>query len=105
MTWITLSMAAAFIWALTNIIDKYVLEKLVRKAILPLIALGFVGFITGILVLITQNIEPLSFQNTIWAILAGAAYIGMSVCYFYAVQSEEVSKVIPLFFLAPLFIL
>ena len=104
MSWIALSILAAFLWAASNIVDKYLLGKLVRNALLPVIVLGIVGLAASALVFFIQGFDSLSLPHAALAIFAGVMYIVMVYCYYYALQSEDVSKVIPLFYFGPLFI-
>lgn len=103
--WAVFSILAAFCWAIVNIVDKYVLTKWIRKPILPVIILGIVGLIAGIMVYLIYGFSYLSCFNIVLALLAGIFFLLMSIFYFKAVKIEEISRVIPLFYLSPLFIL
>ncbi|MBW2992078.1 EamA family transporter [Candidatus Woesearchaeota archaeon] len=105
MPWILFSILAAFIWAVVNIIDKYVLEKWVRKPIVPVIILGFFGLIAGFFVLLFKGFPLLSPLNTALAFIAGIIYFSAIVLYFKAAKIEEISRVAPLFYVEALFIL
>jgi uncharacterized membrane protein len=104
MTWLLFAVLAAFLWALTNIIDKITLSKLVKQPMTPVIVVGVLGLIAAGVVAATTGIEPFSPTQMLLGLLAGIAYTLMSVCYSKAVQLEEISKIIPLFALSPLFI-
>jgi len=105
MSWTTFSILAALIWSIVNIVDKYVLSKLVSRPIIPLIVLGFVGLITSIFVFVATGLQGLSSFNIFLALVAGVFYALMGFFYFQAVKVEEISKVAPLFYLSPFFIL
>src|SRR3989338_3694431 len=104
MTWVILSVVASFLWAVSNVLDKYILAKLVTRAILPTIALAVIGVLASIIVTLTQGIEFLSLGHIFLALLGGISYALMALCYYRALQTEDVSKVIPLFYFSPLFI-
>lgn len=96
---------AALSWAIVNIVDKYILTKWVRQPIIPVIILGIVGLIASIIIYFLYGFSYLSYFNIFLAFIAGIFYILMSVFYFKAVKIEEISRISPLFYLSPLFIL
>src|SRR3989338_10718894 len=105
MSWIFLSILAALIWSVVNIFDKYIISKLVEKPIVPVIVMGAIGLIASAAIFIFHGFQPLSTINILLAIVAGIFYVLMTFLYFHAIKIEELSKVIPLFYLTPLFIL
>jgi len=105
MNWAILAILASFFWALSNVFDKFLLSKLVRKPIFPLIMIGLASLITGILVILFKGIGPLAAVPLLLAILSGALYTLMAWFYFKSLQVEEVSRVVPLFYITPLFVL
>jgi uncharacterized membrane protein len=104
MTWLLFAVLAAFLWALTNIIDKIVLSRLIKQPMTPVIMVGTLGLVAAGIVTVTVGVEPFSPTETLLALLAGVGYTLMCVCYSKAVQIEEVSKIVPLFALSPLFV-
>lgn len=105
MSWILFSILAALTWAVVNTIDKYILTKWVEKPIVPVMILGVIGLIASIVVYFINGFSELSYINILMAFVAGVFYILMILFYFKAVKIEEISRVIPLFYLTPLFIL
>ena len=103
MSWIALSIWAGFVWALGSISDKFVLSKLVKKSVVPVIMTGAVGFIGGIISILVKGLEPLPLTHLLLALLAGFFFIMFAIFYFKAAQIEEVSRVTPLFYLSTLF--
>ena len=103
--WIIFSVLAALSWALVNVVDKYILTKWVRKPIVPVMILGIIGLLAGAFIYLFQGFAPLSPVNITLAFAAGILYILMAIFYFKAAKIEEISRIIPLFYLAPLFIL
>ncbi len=103
--WIFFSILAALCWAIVNTIDKYVLTKWVRKPIVPVMILGVTGLVASICVILLHGLNPMFFQNITLAFIVGIFYVLMIVFYFKAVNIEEISRVIPLFYLSPLFVL
>ena len=105
MLWTLLSITVALIWAVVSIIDKYVLLKLVKNPLIPAMVLGVVGLLATVIIYLFQGFQPLSFFNIALAFLAGIFIALMWILYFKAVKMEEISRVIPLFYLTPLFVL
>lgn len=104
MSWILFSILAALIWALVSIVDKYILTKWIKKPITPVIILGIISLLASILIYLFHGFSALSFINIVLAFVAGVFYILMTIFYFKAVKIEEISRVVPLFYLTPLFI-
>lgn len=105
MTWAILSILSALCWSVVNIIDKYVLNKWIREPFVVLIIIGIIGLIAGGGVYFIYGFQPLSYFNIFLALVTGILHLGSYVFYFKALKIEEVSRVVPLFYLSPLFIL
>lgn len=103
--WVIFSILAALCWAVVNIVDKYILTKWIRTPLIPVIIVGLIGMIASIIIYFVYGFTWLSSLNIILALVAGIFYILMTVFYFKALKIEEVSRVSPLFYLSPLFIL
>jgi len=103
MSWITFAVAAALVWAVVNIIDKYILTRWAHPALVVLV-LGVVGLATSGLIYVFRGFSSLDFTHIGIALIAGAVYALASILYFTAAQREEISRVAPLFHLAPLFV-
>ena len=105
MDWIVLSILAALLWSVVNVVDKYVISKFIDKLIVPVIITGAIGFVASLVIFFTHGFLYLSLSNILLAIVAGFLYILMNILYYNAIKIEEISKVVPLFFIAPIFIL
>lgn len=97
MLWVLFSILAAFIWAFVNIVDKYVLSKLVNKPIVPVIIMGFIGLLASLLIFAFLGFQKLSMGNILLAFISGFLYVLMVFFYFRAVKTEEISKVVRFF--------
>ena len=104
MSWILFSILATIVWAIVNTVDKYILTKLVRKPVILLMILGIIGLIASFLVYLFHGFSYLSYFNIALAFAAGILYIIGILFYFKAVKIEEISRVIPLLYLSPLFV-
>lgn len=103
--WVIFSILAALCWAVVNTVDKYILTKWIRTPLVPVIIVGIIGLAASIVVYFVHGFAPLSSFNVFLALIAGIFYIIMTVFYFKALKIGEVSRIIPLFYLSPLFIL
>lgn len=106
MSWILLSISAAIIWALINVLDKFILTKWAKKSLIPVIIFGLVALITSLGIYFFIGFSSLSLSHLILAIGMGFIYtLFGSVFYYRAVQSDEVSRIVPLLNFGPLFTL
>lgn len=103
--WLLFGLFAALSWALTNTIDKYVLSKLVKNPIAPIIVSSVIGVILSISIYFVKGFDSLSYIHISLALLNGAIYLILTFFYFKALQIEEMSRIVPLFYVSPLFIL
>lgn len=105
MLWAVFSAMTAFIWAIVAIVDKYVIAKWAKNPLVSVIFLGIVSLIVSGLVYAVRGYAQLSPFNIFLSFAAGTAYVGAVVFYFKAVEVEEISRVVPLVYLSPLFIM
>jgi len=103
--WVIFSISAAFLWAVVNIIDKYVLTKWVKNPFVPIIIGDVIGLLISFFIYFFIGFSHLSYLNIALAFIAGIFYILAILFYFKAAKIEEISRIIPLFSLAPLFVL
>jgi uncharacterized membrane protein len=88
-----------------NIIDKYVLSKWIREPFVILIIVGIIGLIAAGGIYFLYGFQPLSNINVFLALSAGILHLVAYAFYFKALKIEEVSRVVPLFYLSPVFLL
>lgn len=103
--WAIFSILAALGWAATDIVDKFVLTKWIKNPLLPVILLGIIGLIASIVVYFINGFSALSYLNILLALTAGFFYALFVIFYYQAAKIEEISRVVPLFNIAPLFVL
>lgn len=104
-SWILFSVLAALIWAIVNTIDKYVLTKWIKKPIVPVMILGIVGLIASFIVYLVKGYSELSTNLIIINLIGGSFYVLGSLFYFQAAKLSEITRVVPLLHLIPLFVL
>lgn len=105
MFWLLFSVLASVFTAVSNIIDKFIVSKLVKNPIVSVIFLIVIGLISGIVIYIFHGVSYLSLPNILLSFIIGIAYVIQAVLYFKAIKIEEISKVMILFNLVPIFTL
>lgn len=104
-SWILFSVLTALVWAIGNIIDKFVFTRWTVKPIIPVIVQGGVGLVAGFIIYLSNGFAELSGLNIFLGILAGIFEILSFLFYYKAVKIEEISRVVPLYYLMNFFIL
>lgn len=103
-SWIIFSILSALFLAIVSTVDKYVLTKWIKKPMVPVLILGVIGLIASIVICLIHGFSLLSPTNILLATASGISFIFMAYFYFHAAKIEEISRVVPLFYIAPLFV-
>lgn len=108
MQWFILAFIASILWAVVVIVDKFILTHYIKDAVsyqvfLTLTMLPFLIFLLPFTSHNTNSSTPTILPVII--ILLGVAMGLVYVLYNKALLIEEVSRVTPLFYLSPLFVL
>lgn len=103
--WIFFSILAALCWAIVYIIDKCVLTKWARSPFIPMVMLGIVGLISSIVIFYVHGFSFLPKFYIFLTLITGVIWGIQNIFYFKALKIGEVSRVIPLFYFSPLFVL
>ncbi|MDO8663423.1 MAG: DMT family transporter [Candidatus Wildermuthbacteria bacterium] len=102
--WIFFTISSAFCFAIVNIVDKYTITKWVRQPITPVIISGASSLMGILLVYLFHGFSILSYFHIFLALIPGIFYALFLILYFKALKIEEVSRVVPLLYLSPLFV-
>ena len=105
MSWIYFVILATFMWSITNIIDKYLVDKRIKS---PLIVFIFMRIISIIPVIILIPILNIGVPNLYFLpfIFVSAVLMTLGIIIYYKiVEIEEISVSIPLFQFIPIFTL
>ena len=103
--WAVFTLLAVVTWASSNVIDKIVLTKWVKNPYLPIMIVSVVGLVFSLFVYLSQGLSALTMNQLILTLLLGLTYVVTVIFYFKAIQIEEISRIIPLYSAAPLFVL
>src|ERR1035437_6576858 len=103
MQWFFIALVAPFLWAFVNIADHYLISKYSQREKEHssgglVIFSSFIGiFIACLILVFTQGIFDISSADKLLLILAGVLTIVWIILYLYAMEIEEVSRVVPWF--------
>ncbi len=103
MTWVILSFLAPLFWATGNVGDKYIFAKWLKRSFAALMAFGFFGAIAAIIIFAFRGFGHFSAGLVLGALFSGALYMGANIFYYRAARLGEVSRIIPIIYLEPLF--
>lgn len=105
MSWVIFSILAALIWATSNAVDKFVLTKWSKRATMPMIVQWCLGVIVSVFIYFWHGFSLLpESQVLILSVTVGTLEVLAGIFYFKAVKIEEISRIVTLFNLAPLFV-
>lgn len=105
MLWFWLTLAAVLLWTASNLVDKYIGTSHLKSPVAQLVVCGLVDVPACLFLLL---FFPIAFPGwELLAVLAAVAivYFVSSFLYFKAMFSGEVSRVIALLYVMPLFLL
>lgn len=103
--WITFSILAALSWAIANTADKYIVGNWVKNPVILIVFIGLMGLFASIAIYFIHGFSEMGLYDILLSFAAGLFYVLMLVFYFRAAKMDEISRVVPLSFLASLFIL
>ena len=67
--WIVYSLLAAFLYAISNVLDKYIIEKLIKNPMLPTIIYGIASILAAVVVFFLLGKPSLALGNVLWSFL------------------------------------
>lgn len=104
MSWITLSLIALALWAIVNILDKYVIDHELKDPIFVTAIFCLTASILLIGSALLLGLKEASFFVIGLAIASGLLYSGAIYLYYHIMRGEEVSRLVPLISIEPIFI-
>lgn len=105
MWWAAFTLVASLLWAIVGVIDKHVMDSEIRDPVVSTFFFGVASFIILSSISLIMGNVLLPLDVTAMSIVSGAVY-GTGIFFYYgALRSEEVSKVMPIVLLSPLFVL
>lgn len=103
--WIIFTFLAIMSFAIINVLDKFVYEKLTTKLIVPLMISGIVGVLVSIGIFLLNGYSVISIPIMILTLFSGVVLAIGIFFYNNSVKTEEISRLSALFSLEPLVLL
>jgi drug/metabolite transporter (DMT)-like permease len=106
MTWLWTTLGAIFLLVFSTYVDKYLLTRYFKgrdPGVLILFSAFFGVIATPIIYVIEPAALAIPFWSGFWLTVGGLGSITGTILYLYAMNIDEVSVVVPLFQLAPVF--
>ncbi len=100
---IVCSIVAGFIWSCVNVIDKTVVSKYITDPRFLIMVFSLVSLLTG-LAIIPFTGGQVSGWPLVLLVLSAVAHTLGTIAYFFAMKTDEPSRVVPLFSLTTVFI-
>jgi len=105
MEWMLFTLLAVFFWSVCNILDKFVVTRYIRNPIVMMMFLSSFSLIFAFVVAIFQPVIIPPINLLLPLLASGICYfIGCSL-YFKSLTVEEVSRVVSLYSISPIFVL
>lgn len=107
MSWFYLALLASFLYSITNHIDKYVITRYFKNTdpgafILFTTTVG--TLFAPVVVLFKPSVVQINPAQALVVMLSGAVFLTGLVIYFYALENEEASVVVPIYQTIPIFV-
>lgn len=104
MSWIVFAIAATAFYAVSNYIDKFLIEKRVRDYFVLTILGGIIVSVFGTAIILFRHLPIFSPSQTILILLAGISMELALLPYYKAISLDDVSRVVPTFQIIPIFV-
>ncbi len=104
MNWLILTLAAMFLMALVNIIDKIIVSKNKDPRLATIVSGSAMFVVFGSFALYYKELT-LSLIPALIGMLAGIVTVTATYYYYQAFRLEEVSKLVPLLALSPVYVI
>ncbi|HVA83078.1 MAG TPA: DMT family transporter [Candidatus Aquilonibacter sp.] len=103
MLWPIVAVLCAAVFAVTNILDKYTITKLVKDPSLNVLA-QFLIVLFAVSIVLIHGLQSLSTINIMLGLIAGILDSAAIFIYFNAAKLDEISRVLPMWYLDTIFI-
>lgn len=105
MSWFFFAIAAPALYAVSNFVDKFIIEKHIKNFVVLTILGGFISLPFALIILTLRHFPTYGLGQTILIILAGISMELALLPYFKAISLDDISRVVPVFQLIPVFVL
>ena len=105
MEWVFFTLLAVFLWSICSIIDKYVLKKYIKDPMIIMTFFAIFQLIFAFVVFVFQPVTIPPLNTLLFSLASGIAYFIFIFLYIKSLLVEEVSRVISLYAITPIFVL
>ncbi len=98
------ALIAAFFWSFANVVDRVVLNDFIKNPVVVTFLTGIFGALFGLILPLFGYVSIPSTKVLSLSILLGIVYIAPIYLYMKSMTLEEVSRVVPVFSTAPVFV-
>jgi len=105
MLWVILPLISTLLWAIGNILDKFVSTRYIKDPIALAASFGIFSILFNLILFLFTGIPNISIVYWIFAFLAGIFLAYAIIPYIKSLVKEEASRVVPLWHLSALFTL
>lgn len=103
MSWLFFALGAPVSYAISNFIDRFLIEKRIRDNRALAILSGITGTVISLTILISLRFPAVPWRQAFIMLASGACGILGLIPYYRAIAMEDASRVVPLFQLSPVF--
>jgi transporter family protein len=101
--YLVLALLSAALWAISNVTDKVVVSKHIERSETTAVLAGVLGPVVALPLVLSGSVRLHDPTFTGLALLAGILYVVPFFLYFRSLRIEEVSRVVPMLELVPVF--
>ncbi|MHB8599155.1 MAG: EamA family transporter [Ktedonobacteraceae bacterium] len=105
MSWIVFAIVTQVLFAVSNFIDKFLIDKRIRDTLLVTILAGLASFLLGLLIFLVRGFSIIETKQLVLILISGILLELYLIPYFKALTMDEVSRIVPLFQFMPVFVL
>ncbi len=93
------------LFAVSNFIDKYLIDKRIRNPLLVTILAGLASLLLGILIFLFRGFSIIETKQLVLILVSGILLELYLIPYFQALAMDDASRIVPLFQFVPVFVL
>lgn len=105
MSWIVFAIAAQALFAVSNFIDKFLIDKRIKDPFLVTILAGLASLLLGLLIFLFRGFSLIETKQLILILISGILLELYLIPYFKALRMDDASRIVPLFQFVPVFVL
>lgn len=103
--WVMFAFLAAFIIAIVNVVDKVIIKDEMKDTKLAAVVMGLVAFVIYSIIGFFAGISFPGWNIFLLAMSVGVLDIFSIILYFKALKKDEVSRIVPVMAVIPIFVL